>query len=251
MEPRIETVRPQWPQLPKIEVFTTTRAGGVSQIPFESLNFGLHVGDDSSAVEQNRERLCHEFAIPMEPAWLRQTHGIRVKDNFDVTTEESFDAAWTDVPGQVLVVLTADCLPVAMVNRAGTEIALAHAGWRGLADGVLQATVARFSGPPSDVQVWLGPAIGPMHFEVGEDVRLHFQAAMHKVDIAPAFQPGKVAGKWFANLYLLATLALRELGVQDISGGDYCTYVDKKQFFSYRRDGQQSGRMATLSWIKA
>jgi len=251
MESRIETVRPQWPQLPHIETFTTTRAGGVSQIPYDSLNFGLHVGDDSSAVTANRERLCHDFEIPQEPAWLRQTHGISVRDNFDIPANQSFDAAWTNLPGQVLVVLTADCLPVAMVNRAGTEIALAHAGWRGLADGVLRTTVARFSTPPSDVQVWLGPAIGPTHFEVGDEVRLHFQAAMSNVDITRAFRPGKVSGKWFADLYLLARLTLKELGVQEVSGGDYCTYADQKRFFSYRRDGLRSGRMATLAWIKA
>ncbi|MBX2823582.1 MAG: peptidoglycan editing factor PgeF [Gammaproteobacteria bacterium] len=246
----MELIRPDWLNLENIEAFTTTRAGGLSLPPYDSLNLGLHSGDDESTVRRNRQRLQQSVNLASDPAWLRQTHGIEVCDDFSQAQEKSFDAAWTDQPGQVLVILTADCLPVVFTNRAGSEIALAHAGWRGLADGVLRTTVERFSSTPAELSAWLGPAIGPDHFEVGDEVRQRFLDALPDLDVSSAFVPGKAPGKWYGDLYKLATLTLNRLGVQDVSGGHYCTYADSQRFFSYRRDGASSGRMATLCWIK-
>lgn len=252
-EQNLEVVEAIWPvgtlAEKKIRAFTTTRIGGCSLPPYDSMNLGLHSGDDPASVARNRERLKSQLKLPAEPRWLKQTHGINVSDSAIEDQSCDFDAAWTDHAGDVLVVLTADCLPVVITGQATAEVAVAHAGWRGLADGVLQASVARFSTPPEELVCWLGPAIGPMRFEVGEEVRERFQFVLPGEATDAAFKPGVREGKWLADLYALAKIALNSMGVVQVLGGGMCTFEDSRQFHSYRRDGKRSGRMATLAWI--
>lgn len=240
----IECLRPDWPAPPAVRACTTTRRGGVSHGPWESLNLGDHVDDDPAAVAANRARLAAALGLPNEPRWLSQVHGTRVRmpDDADVCA----DACIEDRPGQVCVVMTADCLPVLLCNRAGTRVAAAHAGWRGLLAGVLEHTLARFDGRPQDILAWLGPAIGPRAFEVGDEVRDAFVADDPR---AAASFVAHGSGHWFADLYGLARLRLARSGVTAVSGGDHCTFSDPRRFFSYRRDGI-TGRMASLIWLQ-
>ena len=240
-----------------VHACTTVRAGGFSQVPYAALNLGLHVGDAEGHVRQNRRRLVSSLALPDEPLWLHQTHGISVCRGGSPDSSESFDASWTDQPRRVLAVLTADCLPVVFASTDGQEIAVAHAGWRGLAAGVLQNTIRQFKAPSAELIAWMGPAIGPECFEVGQDVLDSFRARLgDSAEVESAFEPAQSnaaytisePGKWFADLYQLATFVLRQAGVNSIYGGGLCTYSDADRFFSYRRDGRRSGRMATLVW---
>jgi hypothetical protein len=246
-------IRPDWPAPPNIHAVTTTRQGGVSQAPFDSLNLAGHVGDQSAAVAANRARLADALSLfdgPLleEPHWLSQVHGVGV-----VSLDESqeglpeADASITSQPGRVCAVLTADCLPVLFCDRDGAQVAAAHAGWRGLAAGVLEATVASFVAPPDQIMVWLGPAIGPQAFEVGDEVRATFlatdpQTAECFVENGP--------GCWCADLYQLARQRLAQVGVNAVYGGGRCTFTEVDSFFSFRRDGN-TGRMASLIWIEA
>ncbi|NIX92049.1 peptidoglycan editing factor PgeF [Pseudomonas fulva] len=233
---------PDWPAPASVRACVTTRQGGVSLPPFDTFNLGDHVGDDPAAVAQNRLRLSGEFDI--QPAWLKQVHGLAVADA-DPSRVVEADASWTDRPGIACTVMTADCLPVLFCDQAGTQVAAAHAGWRGLAGGVLEATLDRFDVPPAQVLVWLGPAIGPQAFEVGLEVRDAF-TAVHP-EAARAFVDGKRPGKLMADIYALARIRLAARGVTAVYGGGLCTVSDER-FFSYRRT-PQGGRFASLVWL--
>lgn len=239
---------PDWHVPNNVKALMTTRTGGVSLPPFNSLNLGDHVGDDPSAVKNNRDLLVARFALPNEPLFLTQTHSTRVltlpyhEDNLNA------DAAYTNQPNQVCVVMTADCLPVLLASKKGNEVAAAHAGWRGLCDGILEETVAKFQCPRNEIVAWFGAAIGPTAFQVGYEVVAQFIAWDKQAEQAFIADPN-VDGKYLGNLYQLATQRLNKLGVIQISGGDRCTYTEKEQFFSYRRDGK-TGRMASTVWFE-
>ena len=233
-----------WPAPPGVVAFTTLRRGaGVSQPPFDSFNLGARCGDDVAAVMHNREQLIAGFALPSAPRWLRQVHGAGVAvDPGD--GEPEADAAVTRTSGLVLAILTADCLPVVLAAADGGEVAAAHAGWRGLCGGVLEATAAAMRTAPADVVAWLGPAAGPQAYEVGTEVRAAF------VERDPRAATAFVAtrpGHWRVDLYALARQRLAEAGVTRVFGGGLCTISDAQRFYSHRRD-QRTGRMATLIW---
>jgi YfiH family protein len=239
-----EAIVPEWPAPASVRALFTTRAGGVSQGPFASLNLGDHVGDAPARVAENRARL--RSRLPAEPRWLRQAHGTRVarvdQPNFDGTA----DGAVSREPGVVCAVLVADCLPVLLCDAEATVVGVAHAGWRGLASGVVEETVAAMALDPTRLRAWLGPAIGPDSFEVGDDVRAAFLARDSRA--AFAFAP-RDNGKWLANLYLLARQRLAACGVRAVCGEPTCTFSDPRRFFSYRRDGE-TGRMAACIWLE-
>jgi YfiH family protein len=224
------------------------RQGGVSEGPYASLNLAAHVGDDPRAVQDNRRRLCALAELPAEPVWLNQVHGTTV---FEISERSGAagdaDAAVSFTPGAVCAVMTADCLPLLLCDQAGTVVAAAHAGWRGLVSGVIEATVAAMDRPADSLMAWLGPSIGPEHFEVGPEVREQFCAAAPEA--AAAFRRG-AGDRWLADLSLLARQRLRVLGVRRVSGGAYCTMADSERFFSFRRDGV-TGRMASLIWLES
>lgn len=223
---------------------STSRAGGVSQPPFDSLNLGAHCGDDPVAVAENRQRLHVQAGLPSEPVWLSQVHGTKVVDAATVTGTVEADASFTTQPGVVCGVLTADCLPILICDRAGTCVAAIHAGWRGLAGGVIEATIAALPARQSGLMAWLGPAIGPLAYEVGVEVREAF-VAQH-ADAVTCFKPVR-PGHHLADLYGLARERLLALSVRQVFGGDQCTHNDSR-LFSYRRD-RQTGRQATLIWL--
>lgn len=236
-----------WPAPLGVYAGTTTRWGGVSAAPFDHLNLATHVGDDPESVAENRQRLTKTLHLPATPRWLDQVHGTLVADeSFPATACPVADAAYTNRLNEVLVVLTADCLPVVFTSADGQEIACAHAGWRGLAAGVLEATLARFSAPAHIIQAWLGPAIGPTAFEVGDEVRTAFLST-NDADTC-AFTPTGTTGKWWADLFLLARLRLQRAGLTAIFGGGLCTVNSPDRFYSYRASGGHCGRMATLIW---
>jgi len=235
---------PDWPAPPAVRAFVTTRAGGASTGPFASFNLGLRAGDDEAAVRTNRERL--RALLPQEPKWLRQVHGAVVVDADDLTGEPEADAAVARRPGTVCTVMVADCVPVLLADRAGTVVAVAHAGWRGLCAGVIENAVARMGAAPQDVLAFLGPGIGPRAFEVGADVRDAFLARDPRADAA--FAP-HAPGKWLADLYALARQRLAGIGVGSVHGGGLCTHSDPLRFFSYRRE-RVTGRHAALIWIQ-
>lgn len=241
----MKLIRPEWPLSDTIQAFTTTRAGGVSGAPWESFNLGDHVGDHPAAVAANREQL-QQFLGRARPQWLSQVHGIQVVEARGGGPVQEADASWSSTPGVACTVLTADCLPVLFADPAGPRVAAAHAGWRGLLNGVLEATLACFDAPER-VQVWLGPAIGPLAFEVGPEVRTAF--CNLNAEAEEAFVPSPLhPGRWLADLYQLAWQRLHQAGVKQVSGGEYCTFTQQDLFFSYRRDGV-TGRMASLIWI--
>ncbi len=240
-------LRPDWPAPAHVHAVSTTRGGGISQMPYDSLNLGDHVGDDSRAVVENRARLRNFLSLPAEPCWLQQVHGNCAVNAALQARPCQADAAYTDRSGVVCAVLTADCLPLLLCDRAGTCVAAIHAGWRGLANGVIERALESFSAPGSELMAWLGPAIGPQAFEVGDEVRAEFVA--HDAAAANAFQPAR-AGHWYADLYALARQRLAGRAVSAVYGGDHCTYTDAARFYSYRRDGS-TGRMASLIWLDA
>jgi YfiH family protein len=211
-------LRPDWPAPANIHAYTLLRHGDLHQIP----------------------------QLPSEPCWLNQTHGTRV---VRAGSDPNADASFTDQANIICVVKTADCLPLLLCRRDGTAVAAIHAGWRGLADGIIGETLKVFPAMANDILVWLGPAIGPEKFEVGDEVRERFMA--RNGAIASAFQPSTRPGHWLANLYQLARLDLHAVGVTAIYGGQYCTYSNPDLFYSYRRDGKMTGRMASLIWIDA
>lgn len=244
-EPRL--IRPEWPAPANVRAISTTRAGGVSGAPWDSLNLGSHVGDDADHVRENRRRLARALQLEDDAiAWLSQVHGTGLV-RLPAPGVPEADAALADQPGQVCAIMTADCLPVLFCNRSGTRVAAAHGGWRGLCDGVLEAVVAGFEEPAGELLAWLGPAIGPGHFEVGPEVRAAFVAQDARADAAFSAQ-GARPGHCMANIYELARLRLAAAGVTQIYGGSLCTVSDPERFYSYRRDGQ-TGRMACLIWL--
>jgi hypothetical protein len=256
-----------WPVASSVKAFVSTRKGGVSQPPFDGFNLATHVGDDIKAVMTNRQYLASALQTAADGdlaalVWGEQVHGLDVCSLPLVSSQSSAgdddvspqaDAFYTDVPCQPCLVMTADCLPVFFCNKDGNEVAVAHAGWKGLAAGVLEATVAKFTAPPEQITAWLGPAIGPGKFEVGAEVRAAFcdhpsASTAQREALAAAFSPS-AAGKYQADIYALARIRLQGAGLQAIYGGGFCTVSEKDRFFSYRRDGE-TGRMASIIWFE-
>ena len=250
----IKKIEPSWKVSRLIKAFCSTRVGGVSKPPFDDFNLGLNAGDDPADVMQNRVFL--RTHLPSEPMWLKQIHGVTVstpasRQEIGVGPFEA-DASVTNIPDEVLAVLTADCMPVLFASKNGEVIGAAHAGWRGLSGGVLENTIQAMCGlssslSPQDISAWMGPAIGPTVFEVGEDVLEAFSSQSQSI-LSQAFSPilGQ-PGKYLADLYILARDRLNSLGIKQIDGGDFCTFTDKQRFFSYRRD-KVTGRFASLIW---
>ncbi|MCB1736653.1 MAG: peptidoglycan editing factor PgeF [Gammaproteobacteria bacterium] len=243
----MQALRPDWLAPPQVRGFTTLRDGGQSVGSYASFNLADHVDDDPVAVAGNRERLVQLLNLPEAPQWLSQVHGVQVHR---LTAQRDAgvpvaDAVWTDQRNRICAVLTADCLPVLFCDRAGSCVAAAHAGWRGLAGGVLEATVAAMPVAPGELLAWLGPAIGPEVFEVGDEVREAF-VSQHPQGNA-AFRPSP-AGRWLADIYALARIRLAACGVNSVHGGGECTFRDADRFYSYRRE-PRTGRMASLIYI--
>ncbi|MFB2658781.1 peptidoglycan editing factor PgeF [Shewanella xiamenensis] len=252
-----------WPVPDNVAIAMTDRHGGVSLTPYDSLNLGLHVGDIPQQVLVNRGLLAQQLQLATEPVWLEQVHGTRVVDLADIApinlTQDAqsecvslqntpplvADASYTDLAGRVCVVMTADCLPVLLCNQQGTEVAAAHAGWRGLCDGVIEASVAKFASKPSELIAYLGPAIGPSAFEVGADVRAVFMAKDPNAESCFIAR----GDKYLADIIGLAKLRLKQLGITQIYSADICTVLNQ-DYFSYRRD-KITGRMASLIWLKS
>lgn len=237
---------PDWPAPDNIRAFSSTRDGGFSQAPFDNLNLGDHVGDDSHLVTKNRLKLSQLIQTPEEPRWLKQVHGIHVLDSGDWQLGSEADAIFSQHVNHVCTIMTADCLPILLCNQQGDTVAAIHAGWRSLAAGIIEKTLARFHCKAETVIAWLGPAIGPSQFEVGHDVYDTF--CQHSPSARQAFKASD-SSHYLADIYQLATQRLNSHGVNAIYGGDLCTVSDEQQFFSYRRDGK-TGRMATLIWIQ-
>jgi YfiH family protein len=235
---------PDWPAPAHVRALQTLRTGGCSPAPWASFNLGDHVGDEPARVAANRAELRRQ--LPAEPLWLQQVHGTVVVDAAQAPQATTADASFANEPDQVCAVMTADCLPVLFCDRAGSVVAAAHAGWRGLLDGILESTIAAMQRPPADLLAWLGPAIGPERFEVGGEVRAAFVA--HDAQAAGSFR--QHGDKWLADIYSLARQRLQAAGVTNIHGGGRCTVSDAERYFSYRRDGV-TGRMATLIWLEA
>ncbi|MBU3575625.1 peptidoglycan editing factor PgeF [Polynucleobacter sp. UK-Mo-2m-Kol15] len=255
MSSKIHKIDLAWVVPSEIKAFCTTRVGGFSKPPFDGLNLGLNSGDDPIDVLQNRSLL--RSILPADPCWLKQIHGFTVSTpvtrNAFIGGPFEADASVTNIPNEVLAILTADCMPVLFASKNGDVIGAAHAGWRGLSGGVLENTIREMRTlsnglMPQDIRVWMGPAIGPTAFEVGEDVLQAFSSYSEAI-LSEAFKPiNGNPGKYLANLYLLAKDRLRSLGIEHIYGGDFCTVGDRENFYSYRRD-KKTGRFASLIWI--
>ena len=243
---------PDWPAPSSVKSAITLRTAGSSQAPFDAFNIADHVGDSPSAVIANRLALTQLLGLPSEPIWLQQVHGNEVVYGPEVSCKVAADACYTDALGQVCAVMTADCLPVLFCNQQGTKIAAAHAGWRGLCAGILRNTVSYFS-PDETIFAYLGPAIGPQIFEVGPEVREAFlcgaQNTQHRARIDSAFRSSDNS-RYLADLYALARAELSYCGVENVYGGDFCTYSQPEQFYSYRRN-QITGRTASLVWLES
>ena len=256
----MQWIKPDWPVPAHVKAISTTRVGGSSQAPYDSLNLGTHVGDEQGTVLANRKELKDKLQLPSEPLWLEQVHSTVIANADDANPQLKADASFSCQQGNVCIVMTADCLPVLMTNKAGTVVAAAHAGWRGLNDGILEATITKMraanlnagqnanQSSDDDIIAWLGPAIGSENFEVGEEVREAF-VKQHEAS-EQAFVNVVGNDKWLADIYLLARIRLAAMGVKDIYGGGLCTYEDQKRFFSYRREAT-TGRMASLIWLDA
>ena len=262
VENGLEIIKPDWPAADKVRAFCTTRSGGISTGSYASLNLALHVEDEPQRVQANRKQLIRQLKLPQEPVWLDQVHGNRVvnakyinsnnaatENNSKLLSQTSFtkaDASFSEVANTVCAVMTADCLPVLICNRKGNKVAAAHAGWRGLADDVIEATVASLSERHSELLVWLGPAIGPQAFEVGEEVyEIFVNKQPRSIDAFKQTRPGH----YLADLYQLARLRLRTIGIEAVYGGEHCTFTDANHFYSYRRDGT-TGRQASMIWFE-
>ncbi|HUL94951.1 MAG TPA: peptidoglycan editing factor PgeF [Usitatibacter sp.] len=243
MIPR-EWLEPAWPAPANVRAFVTTRGGGVSEGAHASLNLGASSGDDPGRVKRNRDIV--RAHLPADPRWMRQVHGTAVArlDELAAAEVPEADAAVAAREGVVATVLTADCMPLFLCDRGGTRVGVVHAGWRGMASGVIESAVRALGGDPGDVLAWMGPAIGPDAFEVGEEVREAFVAA--DPGAGAAFRPGR-PGKLMADLYALARRRLERSGVREIHGGGLCTFTDAGRFFSYRRE-KASGRMGAFIW---
>jgi YfiH family protein len=245
-------IHPDWPAPSNIKALSTTRLGGYSCGSFEGLNLALHVQDDSQLVWQNRQLLMTTAELPQQPFWLEQTHSTDViallGQSHDENAVPAADAAVSGMVEQVCIVMTADCLPLLVCDKAGTQVAAIHAGWRGLLDGIIENTLNKLGVANSELLVWLGPAISQAAFQVGDEVRELFIAQQPQANAA--FIPD--GDKWSADLYLLARQRLQAIGVStsDIYGGEYCTYQQAELFYSYRRDNQ-TGRQASLIYLES
>lgn len=244
----LDVIRPEWPVPANVCALSTTRMGGVSEAPFDSLNLGDHVGDNPQAVSANRKSLLDHCAGLSAISWLEQVHGTDVVAT-NARDKQRADAQFTREKSIACAIMTADCLPVLFCDRGGTQVAAAHAGWRGLCNGVLEKTVAQFDNP-TQVIAWLGPAIGPSNFEVGAEVREQFLLATPALgqQINSCFVAAQKPQHYFADIYALARLRLQAIGVRAIYGGGLCTVADRARFYSYRRDGR-CGRMASLIYL--
>jgi polyphenol oxidase len=257
MNARVESpqgsfLTPDWGAPAHVHALTTLRGGGLSAGAYDSFNLAQHVGDVPENVRGNRALLRSAARLPAEPLWLEQVHGIAVHTHagdFEASTGilPRADAAVAFEPGRVCAVMTADCLPVVFADRAGACVGVAHAGWRGLVGGVLEATVSSMRSPPAQIVAWLGPAIGPDAFEVGPEVR---DAFLERHAGNEAGFARNAAGRYQADLYALARLALARIGVGAVTGGGRCTHRESTQFFSFRRDEGRTGRMATVAWLE-
>ena len=245
---QLNFITPNWPAPANVKALQTTRVGGVSVAPYASLNLGAHVNDDGNTVAHNRQLLSPY--LPSEPVWVNQVHGIEVIDAAESGCLESADASFATKNNVVCVTMTADCLPVLLCDTDGTVVAAVHAGWRGLCDGVIESAVNKMPVQASHILAWLGPAIGPNAFEVGNDVREQF--IQKDSQAALAFKPQ--GDKWLCDMYLIAKQRLKNLGVRQVYGGsineDFCTYTDETRFFSFRRDNV-TGRMASMIWLSS
>ncbi|MDR2508417.1 MAG: peptidoglycan editing factor PgeF [Candidatus Accumulibacter sp.] len=251
MKPPNDWIVPEWPAPEGVRALSTTRQGGGREAGrgrFSGFNLGAHVGDNEKVVARNRARLIEKTGVM--PVWLNQTHGTRVVDIGDpaLPVLPEADGAVVRIPGRACVVMTADCLPVLFCDTRGSVAAAAHAGWRGLCAGILEAVVRKMDVSGDEILAWLGPAIGPLSFEVDGDVRRAFTGSDSEAGAEKAFAVSKIEGKWLADLYCLARRRLERLGIEKIYGGGLCTLRDVERFFSYRRDGQ-TGRMASLVWL--
>jgi YfiH family protein len=243
----VKFIPAKWQAPSKVHALTTTRLGGVSQGVYQGLNLGDHVSDRIVDVQDNRQKLIAELNLTIPPQWLSQVHGTDLIQACGDGVRRQADGCWTDELGLACIVMTADCLPVFFTNSAGSKVAVAHAGWRGLLNGVLENTLKVFP-DPSDLHVWFGPAIGPKAFEVGSEVYEQFcdssleaQSAFSKID--------DTHNKYLADIYSLASQRLKKAGVVNITSSSLCTYSDAERFYSYRRDGE-TGRLASLIWIE-
>ena len=247
-----ELLRPDWPAPDTVLAAVTTRSGGCSVGEFAGLNMALHVGDTENSVRLNRKFAADTFAPDAQFQWLRQVHGNEPAIVFQPGEAPEADSLISSVPGIVLCVLTADCLPVFVCNRAGDEVGIIHAGWRGMSAGIIENTLAAMQSKPEDLLIWLGPAIQSCHYEVGEDVRQAFldcaTDTREQQQLKAAFAPLANQGKYHADLPQIARNKLHRLGATSISGGTHCTHCDASRFYSHRRDGP-CGRMANLICI--
>ena len=246
--PRPRWITPDWPAPRDVRTVTTTRNGGVSRAPYASLNLGAGSGDAPCAVADNRARVLAALGIEREPCWLRQVHGANVEPAAHFDHPPQADGSVGGRGSPPCVVLTADCLPIVLCDSSGTRVGIAHAGWRGLAAGVIARCVDAMQRPGRDLLAWLGPAIGPGSYEVGPEVR---EAILSTHPTArSAFSPSSSGGdRWMADLYGIAARQLESLGIDRVYGGGFCTFRDERRFFSFRRDGT-TGRFATLVWIQ-
>ncbi|MCX7185868.1 MAG: peptidoglycan editing factor PgeF [Methylophilales bacterium] len=245
---QLDFILPNWPAPANVKALQTTRVGGVSVGLYTSLNLGAHVGDNHVFVEHNRQLLAPY--LPSSPVWINQVHGIKVINASSSRGLQDADASYSTLANVVCATMTADCLPVLLCDTKGTVVAAVHAGWRGLCDGVIEAAVHEMAVPASEVLAWLGPAIGPQSFEVGDDVRTQFIA----VDPRASHAFKSHADKWLCDLYLLAKQRLQSVGVSQIYGAtintEFCTYSEGERFYSFRRDNV-TGRMASLIWLES
>ncbi|WP_417883999.1 peptidoglycan editing factor PgeF [Vibrio rumoiensis] len=241
-------VLPNWPAPKNVKAFASTRLGGLSSGVYQGLNLGMHVNDDNDIVQANRDEVVQLLNMPTSPVWLNQTHSTTVVELLKPTQHVlDGDGSVTSHNKIVCAVMTADCLPVLLTNTDGTQVAAVHAGWRGLSDGILENAVQRFT-KPSQVMAWLGPAIGPSAFEVGEDVYQTFtQYDSHAKDAFTVCQ--LQPKKWLADMSILATQRLNQAGVEQVFASQRCTFSEPEYFYSYRRDGL-TGRQATFIWIE-
>lgn len=240
-------LRPDWPAPLHIKAYTTLRTGGVSLAPFDTFNLAEHVSDDEKRVQANRQLLKNTLGLPTDPIWLEQIHSPIALPAIPENKGKKADAAYTTLPQHICAVMTADCLPILLCNRDGTHVAAIHAGWRGLLHGVIENTLAAMNVPAENMLAWLGPAISANVYEVGDEVRQLFLD--DNPDTHVAFLPSRNDQRFLADLYALAKMRLQRQGIVHIYGGQYCTYSQNELFFSYRRDGNKTGRMASLIYI--
>ena len=245
----VDGICPDWPAPETVQAFTSIRKNGYSLGAYAGLNLAQHVEDDHSIVERNREQLIEKFNLPSQPVWLQQTHSnivIKADDFQHCLVPPEADASWTSSPNVVCSVLTADCLPVFFSNKQGDRVAVTHAGWRGVLNGIITTSFLKTGITPEDCLVWLGPAIGAENFEVGADVYEAFTRKNPENNIA--FKQTDEQ-HWLCDIYQLASIELHQSGIYSIYGGGFCTYTDEEDFYSFRRDGAKTGRMASLIWL--